>query len=393
MMINRFETGHPRKIIFGKGSVNLLPNLLDALGLKGNALIVTGRKFAKITGYLDLLRSLLRGRDDSAFVFDKVEPNPSVETIQKGAELAARVGVNFIVAFGGGSVIDAAKAISILPLQGGSIEDYFYDKTHRSVLPPTIPVVAIPTTCGTGSEVTKYAVITKGMNKFTVLGDQIIPVAAILDAETLKHLSSEQFAIAAMDAISHSLESYFNNDSNIYSEVFAITALKILLNNYMKGFDNDIDAREEMLYGSMLAGMAINMTGTTLVHALSAYVTPRFNIPHGLSNGLFIDVYLKKITKAVPEMTIKLVKNIGFTIDDPKEASDRIVSSIKQLKKYSGILIGLKDLNISETHLHEIAEAGYNFKRLVEKVPIKITFEDVIEIVNEAYQIKNIKYS
>jgi len=387
-MIHRFDTGHPRKIIFGKGSINLLPNILDSLGLRGNVLIVTGMKFARVTGYLDRLSSLLKDHGDTVFIFDKVEPNPSIETIQKGVELAVRVGVNFIVAFGGGSVIDAAKAISILPLQGGSIEDYFYDITHRPILPPTLPVVAIPTTCGTGSEVTKYAVITKGLNKYTVLGDQIIPIAAILDAETLSYLPSEQFAIAAMDAISHSLESYFNNDSNIYSEVFAITALKILLNNYMNGFNNDIEAREEMLYGSMLAGMAINMTGTTLVHALSAYVTPRFNIPHGLSNGLFIDVYLKKITKALPEMTIKLVKNLGFTTDDPKEASDIIVSSIKQLKKYSGILIGLKDLNISETHLHEIAEAGYNFKRLVEKVPVKITFEDVIEIVNEAYQIK-----
>jgi len=387
-MIHRFDTGHPRKIIFGKGSINLLPNILDSLGLRGNVLIVTGMKFARVTGYLDRLSSLLKDHGDTVFIFDKVEPNPSIETIQKGVELAARVGVNFIVAFGGGSVIDAAKAISILPLQGGSIEDYFYDITHRPILPPTLPVVAIPTTCGTGSEVTKYAVITKGLNKYTVLGDQIIPIAAILDAETLSYLPSEQFAIAAMDAISHSLESYFNNDSNIYSEVFAITALKILLNNYMNGFNNDIEAREEMLYGSMLAGMAINMTGTTLVHALSAYITPRFNIPHGLSNGLFIDVYLKKITKALPEMTIKLVKNLGFTTDDPKEASDIIVSSIKQLKKYSGILIGLKDLNISETHLHEIAEAGYNFKRLVEKVPVKITFEDVIEIVNEAYQIK-----
>lgn len=388
-MIKSFETGHPRKIIFGRGSIDSLPSVLDSLGLKGNALIVTGTKFARSTGYLDLLSNLLKKHGDKVFVFDKVEPNPSTETIKNGAELAVKSGTNFIVAFGGGSVIDAAKAISILPLQGGTIEDFFYDLTHRSVMPPTLPVLAIPTTCGTGSEVTKYAVITKGMNKYTVLGDQIIPVASILDAETLKHLPSEQFAIAAMDAISHALESYYNKESNIYSEMFAVSALKILLNNYMNGFDGDLDARQEMLYGSMLAGMAITMTGTTLVHALSAFITPRFNIPHGLSNSIFIDTYIRRISKSLPEMTIKLVKSLGFSTENPKEASEIIVSKIKQLKKYSQILIGLKDFNISNQQLYSIAEAGYSFRRLIEKIPIKITFEDLLEIVNEAYEIKS----
>ncbi|MEM2291751.1 MAG: iron-containing alcohol dehydrogenase [Candidatus Methanomethylicia archaeon] len=371
--------------MFGRGSIYNLPNVLSSLGLKGNALIVTGKRFAKQSGYLDLLITSLKNKGDRPFVFDDVEPNPSTDTVSKGAKLAMDNDINFIIAFGGGSVIDAAKAISILPLQGGSIEDYFYDLTHKSVQPPTLPVVAIPTTCGTGSEVTKYAVITKGKNKYTVLGDQIIPIAAILDGETLKLLPPDQFAIVGMDAISHAIESYFNKESNIYSEMLAVNALKILINNFIKGYDNEIEAREAMLYGSMLAGMAINMTGTTVVHALSAYITPQYNIPHGLSNSLFIDIYLKKISNALPMMTLKLAKALGFSSDNPDEAQNILFTTIVNLKRHSKIMTGLKNLNIPKTELTKIAEEGYNFKRLIEKIPVKIKFEDVLEIVNEAY--------
>ena len=179
-----FSIKFPRRVIFGRGSLERLPDLLDELELRGKAMLVSGRKFARESGYLEKLRFLLNSAGIYVVTYDRVEPNPSVETVENGAKIAKDNGVSFLVGFGGGSAIDAAKGISILAAQGGNLEDYYYPS---SVKPPTLPVVAIPTTCGTGSEVTKYAVFSKNLRKNIIASDQIIPLLSLLDAEAVSY--------------------------------------------------------------------------------------------------------------------------------------------------------------------------------------------------------------
>ena len=298
-----FGFGLPRKLIFGRGSIERLGEVVEDLGLSGKALLVTGRSFAKRSGYLDKLKEILESNGVSVAIFDRVEPNPSAETVELGAELGKREKVDFIVAFGGGSAMDAGKVIAILSLQGGRAEDYFYPAVIR---PPILPVIAIPTTCGTGSEVTKYAVISKGLKKNTVAGELIVPIASILDPDVLSYLPKDLLAYTSMDAISHAIESYFNKNANPLSDIYVFEALRNIMKYFKDAYDGSIDARGRLLYASMLAGEAINLCGTTIVHGTGYYLTMRYGFHHGLANALLITQFIKQVSDLMSQRTLEL---------------------------------------------------------------------------------------
>ncbi len=386
-MALEFDMIFTRRVIFGRGSVERVGEAAAEIGLKGKALLVTGRRFARTSGYLDKIRESLESRGFGVEVFEGVEPNPSAETVERGARVAREAEVDFIVGFGGGSAMDAAKAISVIASHGGRAEDYFFDLTHEPVKPPVLPIVAIPTTCGTGSEVTKYSVISKGLEKRTILGEPITPVLSILDAETLKFAPKELIAHTVMDAVSHAVEAYFNKYSTEFSDIFAVEALKIIFQNFVRGYEGDIDSRERLLYGSMLAGLAINIPGTTAAHALGHYLTERYGIPHGLANALFLAQVLEKSCKLMPEKTIRLVEAVEKKrVRDGDEAAGILLERLKEFKEASNLPMSLIDAGVPEEEFDKIIEEGFKYRRLLEKIPKPLTREDVEEIVTKAFR-------
>ncbi|RLE74250.1 MAG: alcohol dehydrogenase, partial [Thermoprotei archaeon] len=200
----------PTRIIFSSGSLDKLG--VEACKFGGKALLVTGRTFARKYGYTDKMLKLMKDNGVKAAVFDKVEPNPSFETVEAGAMLALKEKIDFVVAFGGGSAIDAAKAIAVLFSKGGRIRDYIGVSIDEDV----IPIIAIPTTCGTGSEVTRYSVLTDVENrkKVVVVGEAILPRTAIIDPTILQHLPPKLIAYTGFDALSHAIESLVSKKSN-----------------------------------------------------------------------------------------------------------------------------------------------------------------------------------
>lgn len=386
-MALEFDMIFTRRVIFGRGAVGKIGEAVAEIGLKGRALLVTGRRFARTSGYLDKIRESLESSGFSVKVFEGVEPNPSVETVDRGARIAREANVDFVVGFGGGSAMDAAKAISVVASHGGKAEDYFFDFAHEPVKPPVLPVVAIPTTCGTGSEVTKYSVISKGLEKRTILGEPITPVLSILDAETLRFAPRELIAHTVMDAVSHAVEAYFNKYATEFSDIFAVEALKIIFENFVKGYEGDLDARERLLYGSMLAGLAINIPGTTAAHALGHYLTERYDIPHGLANALFLTQVLEKSCRPVPEKTVKLVEAVERReTRDGEEALRILLRRLREFKEVSNLPMSLKEAGIPEGELDRIVEEGFKYSRLLEKTPKALTREDVEEIVAKAFR-------
>ncbi|MCD6313209.1 MAG: iron-containing alcohol dehydrogenase [Thaumarchaeota archaeon] len=373
----------PRRLIFGEGSIDRLPEVLRDLGLKGRVMLVTGRRFARESGYLDRLRSLLTSHGMNVIVFDKVEPNPSVETIEEGGRLARGKRVDFVVSFGGGSAMDAAKGIAILAAQGGSLRDYYYP---TEVKEPVLPIIAVPTTCGTGSEVTKYAVFSENLRKNVVASDRIVPAAAILDPQVLKHLPARILAHTAMDALAHALEAYFHVQADPLSETFSIRALELILKNFKQAYDGEMTRRRRLFYASMLAGFAINLTGTVIPHGLGYYLTERFKIPHGLATALFLSEFIGFAAEKLPERVVELAEELGFEVLNAEEAARMLTTRIGELKKHAGLPLNLLEASIPKNELQMIVEEGRSYRRNLENCQARATPEDIRRIVEQAFK-------
>ena len=378
-----FGFGSPRKLIFGRGSIEKLGEVVEELGLSGKALLVTGRSFARRSGYLEKLKTILESSGMAVSIFDRVEPNPSTETVELGAELARREEVDFIVAFGGGSAMDAGKAIAVLSSQGGRAEDYFYPAV---VKPPVLPVIAIPTTCGTGSEVTKFAVISKGLRKDVIVGDVIVPIASILDPDILSYLPRELLAYTSMDAISHAIESYFNKNANPLSDTYVFEALRTIMKYFKDAYDGSIDARGRLLYASMLAGKAINLCGTAMVHGVGYYLTMKYGFQHGLANALLITQFIRQVSNLVPQRALELGRRLDLNPSTPTESAELLIKALNELKRYSNIPLSLKDAGVPEEDLERIVEGGMSYERNLKNSPGTPTRRDVEELVRGAFK-------
>ena len=316
-------------------------------------------------------------------VFDKVEPNPLIETAEAGGRLAKEKGIDFVIGFGGGSAMDAAKGIAVLASHDGKLEDYFYP---AEVEPPVLPIVEIATTCGTGSEVTKYAVFSRGIKKYVIASDQIVPTLSILDAEVLKYLPKAITAHTAMDAFSHALESYYHVKSSPFSEIFVRDSLKIIFENFEKAVKGDLNAREKLLYASMLAGLAITMSGTVVVHGLGYYLTQKFNIPHGLANALFLNQFIEYVSDRLPERTLELGRLLGLDSSDSREVSKFLLENLNKLKKAAGLPMSLAEAGVPESELPIIVEQALYYKRNLENCIKPPTPDEMEELVRRAFK-------
>lgn len=377
--------GFPRKIVFGRGSLESLPEVISELGLHGNCMLVTGRNFAKSSGYLDRLKCLLESAGvKKIIVFDRVEPNPSAEIVDEGGRIAVKQAVDFVVGFGGGSALDAAKGIAVVASAGeGSIRNYFYPpEVKHSIL----PIIAIPTTCGTGSEVTRYAIISDAKRKNSVRGDNLIPMAAILDSETLKHLPRDILAHTAMDALSHAIESCFHVKSSEMILMFSAEAINTIFKNFVQAYEGDHDSREKLLYASMLAGFSINFSGAIVVHALGYYLTEEYGIPHGLANALFLTNFIEYCSRRVPEKIILLCRKIGIPASNSAECSKFLVEKINEMRRYAKMPLSLLEAKVPESELDKLVEEALSYKRNIESCIVPLNREDMEWIVRGAFR-------
>lgn len=367
------------KIVFGRGSLSKVGG--EAARLGDRCLLVTGRSFAKRSGYLNTLVKILEEQGLKITVFDKVMPNPSIEVVYKGAEEGSKNNCNLVVAFGGGSAMDAAKGIAFLLKSDARLEDNLAPKEVEEAM----PVIAIPSTCGTGSEVTKYAVLTNvsRKRKEVLLGDAIIPRVAILDADVLNSLSEKLVAYTGFDALSHALEAYTSNDSTPFSDLLALEALQIIFGNIIEAFEGSPEARENMLYASMLAGVAINCAGTEIVHAMGYYLTNYHDVHHGLANGILLPhvmrLEVQKGFKKLEDAAVRL--GLGSGIE--------LVKEIERLASQVGIPKSLKDLGLNEAELDAMVADALSYKRNIGKHPLPLTADDIREIFIMAFAGRN----
>lgn len=371
----RFEFHLPTKVIFYPESLEVLGEETAKLG--GKCLVVTGRTFARKYGYIDKMRELLEANNVKVEFFSRVEPNPSFQTVKEGAKLVKKIGVDVIVGFGGGSAMDAAKAIALLASKGGDIRGYVGVPIDEE---DVIPIIAVPTTCGTGSEVTRYSVLTDVENKrkVVVLGYSILPRTAILDPTILKHLPSHLVAYTGFDALSHAMEAFISKKSQPVSDIFALESIRLIFQYMEKAVKGDFQALEMMHYASMLAGVAINFAGTTIVHGLGYYLTAYHDVHHGLANALLLPHVLEFNAPAVPEKIERMAEVL-------KIPSDRLVGKVIELRKAAGVPESLRKVGVSENEIGKMVEEAMTYSRNLENNPREVTPENVEKIYRKAF--------
>ena len=286
--MNTFNFSVPQDITVGKGSLAKLPEIAKKLG-GSHAFIISGPHLAKM-GLVEKAADYLKTVDIKTDAFTEIEANPSVATVEKATEKFKESGADFIVAFGGGSPMDVAKSVGVVAKYGGSITEY--EGAHK-VPGSIIPLIAIPTTAGTGSEVTAFSVITDHSRdyKLTVFSYELLPAYAILDAELIT-TAPASVAACGIDAFIHAEEAYISTAASPFSDAMAEKAMALIGKNIRRFVANrgDMEAAEAMMVGSLFAGIAFSFARLGNVHAMSHPVSAFFDVPHGVANAVLLPV-------------------------------------------------------------------------------------------------------
>lgn len=287
----QFKFHMPTKVYFGAGCIKQNSRELAAFGRK--AMIVTGGRSARESGALSDICNALKEQNIEYSVFDKVENNPSTDTVKAGSIEAKKVGTDFVIGIGGGSPLDAAKAVAVLAVNDMEPTELFTNTFKNKPL----PVIAIPTTAGTGSEVTPYSILTRGdlQTKVSFGNADTFPAIAFLDPRYTESQPPEVTINTAVDALSHCIEGYLGKRRTPPSDILAQEGISIFghcLGSLKRGKISYED-RENLLYMSMLGGMVISHTGTTIVHGAGYNLTYFKGIPHGKANGYLMTEYLR----------------------------------------------------------------------------------------------------
>jgi len=348
----------PTKIVFGQNAFERLKRYILDLNIKQNILLVTGEHFVKESGLLAQLRRMLY--DKSVYHFDKIPPNPTHTDIAKGIQFVGNTNIELVIALGGGSALDAGKALAILLKNPGSLDEYL--KERKKITQKGIPVIAIPTTSGTASEVTSWATIwdMEKKQKFSMSHQWMFPEYAIVDPILTVTMPRSLTAMTGMDALTHAIESCWSRSSQPISDVFAFRAIRLVRNNIQTACNDpkNMTARTNMSLASLFAGLAFNNTKTAACHSLSYPMTFHFGIPHGLAVSITLKEVIKYNNRVVPEKVRQIVGEFGASsIENFQKILSELMVSI-------GLPIKLRDLKLKEEDLDLLVTDSVNPERM-----------------------------
>lgn len=324
----------PRIMEVGHKSREKIPAILESLHCK-KPLIITDKMMVKL-GYIDDIQNILKQANIESDYFDDTIPEPTSGSIQAGVEFIQAHQYDSIIAVGGGSPIDSAKAMSILGKHGGEIKEYRFP---RQVNEAGLPIIAVPTTAGTGSEATKFTIITDDATseKMLCVGIGFMPVAAVVDYELTLSVPARTTADTGIDALTHAIEAYVSKKANLFSDMQALSAMKLIGPNLKTVYFNpeNEQAREAMMLGSTLAGVAFSNASVALVHGMSRPIGAFFHVPHGLSNAMLLPMITEFSIPAAPEKYADCAKAIGVAeIQDSVEiANQKLVAALKDINQ------------------------------------------------------------
>ena len=376
----------PRDIYYGAGAIDDLKNLKGAK----KAIIITGGTAMKNHGFLKKVEDTLKSIDIDVLTFDEVEPDPSIETVFKGTKVMQEFCPDIIVALGGGSPIDAAKAMWVF---------YEYpDKTFDDIKDPfTMPklrkkatFVAIPSTSGTASEVTAFSVITDYSTniKYPLADFEITPDIAVLDTDIPLTMPKNLTAHTGMDALTHAIEAYVAGARSGFSDPLALAAISDIFDSIIDSYNGDVEARGKMHIAQCLAGMSFSNALLGIAHSLAHKTGAMFNIPHGCCNAILLPFVIQYNSKACMDRYATIARTLGLVGTSDKQLVNSLVSAIKKLNKKLNIAQSYKDNGVDEKsfekNVDSIAQNALKDPCTLSN-PREIDFENMKKVLECAY--------
>ncbi|WP_028596408.1 1-propanol dehydrogenase PduQ [Paenibacillus assamensis] len=371
------------EIYLGEGSLDRLSEY------RNRRIFVVTDPFIVKAGLLHMLFERVHDSNEQ-YIFSNIVPDPPIETVTEGVEKLAEFKADLIIAIGGGSAIDAAKAMKLF--------------AHKLMDQVDIPFVAIPTTSGTGSEVTNFSVIsdTEKNIKYPLVSDLMLPQEAILDPALVKTVPDFITADTGMDVLTHAIEAYVSTKANDITDALAEKAMKLVFTYLPRAYKNgnDLVAREKMHSASCLAGIAFNMTSLGLNHGIAHNAGAKFKIAHGRMNALLLPHvieynanykpgYSRDEETATAVKYAEIAKTLGLSAPNVKSGIRNLMQAIKQLQKELNMPLSLRDCGVDKAALKEHSQAiaeGALQDGCTATNPRVPTLEDIVQILNKMYQ-------
>ena len=381
--MNPFEFSIPQNIIVGAGTLAKLPECAKKMG-GTHAMILSGPTLKKM-GVVDKAADSLKAAGIAADIFTDIEANPSVTTVEKATESYLASGADFLVALGGGSPMDVAKAVGVTAKYGGSITEY--EGAHK-VPGKIVPLIAIPTTAGTGSEVTAFSVITDHSRdyKLTVFSYELLPEYAILDPELLTSAPASVAAACGIDAFIHAEEAYISTAASPFSDAMAEKAMELIGKNIRRfvARRTDLEAAEAMLTGSLFAGIAFSYARLGNVHAMSHPVSAFFDVPHGVANAVLLPTILDYNKLADKGKYKKIYEYVSETHrSDESFTPDMLVDAIRALNDSLSIPATLAEVGVTEDKIDVMADDAMKSGNIMVN-PRRSTKKDIVALYKKA---------
>ncbi|MGI6096797.1 MAG: iron-containing alcohol dehydrogenase [Dethiobacteria bacterium] len=345
----------PTKIYYGFGEFKKVADRVREIGGE-KILVVTD----PVIGKTDFTQSMLQSLEENGFiykVYDNVEPNPAVRHVEEGLQMAKGFGCELIIGIGGGSALDTAKAIAVMMTNEGKIGDYWGNPPKNAAM----PVIAIPTTAGTSSEIT-WVTVVKDEEKKVKMGigsPKLAPAIAIYDPEVTKTMPPGITASTGMDALTHAIEAYTNINNNPVAELAALEAVRLISENLRPAVakGDNLKARHGVLLGTLFAGIAFANAVLGVVHAITSPLGGYFPVPHGVVNAILLPPAMEYNKNACIDKFVKIAEAMGENIEglSKLEAADKAIEAVKRLSKDVGIPESLSEIGVKEELLPEIA--------------------------------------
>ena len=376
-------------ILFGMDTISQIGQEAKKLGA-GRVLLVTGPR-VKAAGILEKAVSFLKGESISVEVAveDRDTPEPATTVVEEVAEIARKGNFDVIVGLGGGSILDVAKMASALLTNPGKTKDYF---GKEKVPKRGKPTLIVPTTSGTGAEVTKHAIfLDRESNvKKAVASSNLLPDVAIVDPMLTVSCPPPVTASAGIDAFLHAAEPFLSKNANPITDAMSLEGISITSRWLGPAFADgqDLDARYYMSLGSLMSGMVLNNSGTSLVHAMAYPVGGEHHTPHGVTLSALVVACFDYIRVSKQEKMVRLGRAMGEPVEGlpPREASARTLDAIRYLIQSVGLPASLKDLKITDRgKIPRWAVEAYKEQRLLSRSPRNLSVEDIEKIYESAF--------
>ncbi|MGF1450847.1 MAG: iron-containing alcohol dehydrogenase [Opitutales bacterium] len=374
------------RLIIGAGALAELADALKHLGVQ-KPLLVTDPGLVK-AGLAGRVQAVLDAASVPYAVYDKVEPDPRVEIVAECHQAAVEAGCDAFVGVGGGSSIDIAKVASILTTNPGNILDYV---GIGKIPKKGAPIIAIPTTAGTGSEVTPIAVLsdTQAQLKKGVVSDFLYPDLALVDPELTLGLPPHITAATGIDTLTHAIEAYTNKHAHPFIDAFALEAIRLVGRSLRIACHTgtDLTARTEMARASLLGGLCLGSVNTAAVHALAYPLGGSYHVPHGVANSLLLPYVMRFNLPSQPQKfaDIAIALSVDPTGQTTAQLAEAAVEATVQLSADCGIVSQMRDLNIPENAIEPMAKAAMQVTRLLNNNPREVTEADAAAIYREAW--------